>query len=353
MKILYSFISLLTVGTLLGCDGYDSELKIVNGRAVLDDEYQQVVLIENCAGTFVDHNTMVTAAHCVVDKEGKPKDYTWAYVQNEYVWSTSIAIHPQYTITDRNGVNQFDVAVVKFPDQTSAYHTPVCELGPDKKMTGVVVGWGCNDATNGWARCEGMGLKRAGYALVHLFDENMLEIMGRDDPVDDSGYAASTGLGDSGGPMFFHDCLGAVTSGGTKIGSKPYSYMADLTQGSVKDFLKTNEVSVDHRTFDKVDQCISDKNGIFSFYRIAGDCKKGRTESWLYEGNFGSSGVFKGKIESYCDGNGKAQETGLPIMHDRQDLLEFSIKWSSEEKSQWTAYGPSQENFKMECVVKK
>lgn len=45
-------------------------------------------------------------------------------------------------------------------------------------------------------------------------------------------------------------------------------------------------------------------------------------------------------------------ETEVPVSSPRQDLLEYSVKWKSNEKSRWES-GVAGSNFDLECVAAK
>ena len=354
MAYLKKITGILGFAVMLGC-GQDevktSELRVVNGRVALGHEYPEVRLIQGCGGTFIDHNIMVTADHCLFNENDEPMDRTWVYVNGDYQLSTKVAIHPQYSLGYRNGVNKYDVALLWFDEQTSRDYAPVCSLGPEKQMTGTIVGWGCNDVTGGWNSCAGMGVKRVGYTLIRGKEDHMLESKGMVRPAGDTGYQAVSALGDSGGPVYFQGCVGGVVSGGTKMGLDPYSFYTDLTTPWVQKFLKAEGIAIGGEGFDKIDQCKSSQDGVFAFYRLEGDCQKKLTETWAYDANFIEGGIYRGILTSSCDGRGSAKEVEVSRVGSRQEMVEFDIRWSSYRKSRWTPRnGQRNLRFSLDCV---
>ncbi|MBQ46013.1 MAG: hypothetical protein CMP10_00720 [Zetaproteobacteria bacterium] len=354
MRRISSIIPLLTLLSLFqgscGTKSATSNLNVINGKSLRGNDFSQVVLIQGCTGTFIDGETLVTAAHCVMDKMGKPKEKVWIYKDEAYLWSSSIIIHPKYSFSDRNGVNQYDMAMIKVPVGTAKNWAPLCKIGPMSNTTGTLVGWGCNDVSNGWEACDGMGLKRSGYTRITGMDEGMLEAAGETRSTDDTGYGSTSALGDSGGPVFFNDCVGAVVSGGTKIYGVPHSYYADLTTKEAKAFFSEHGFKQDHATADRIDQCITSNNGMFSFYRNSGDCENKKPEKWTYLANYGKDGVYGGTFTSDCNGYGVAEENLLSSLDSRQEFATYDIRWKSWEKSTWTPRDGNISKFDLECV---
>ena len=324
--ICHTLFFMVLLITACGDDQAGNTLRIINGKALQPEKYRETVWIEGCAATFIDAKTALTAAHCVYRK---PR--IWAFINHDFHYTESIAIHPQFSLNQRSGINKYDLAILTFLEPVAPASVPIC----DKTQTvGEMVGWGCNNNGETTEDCTGFGVKRLGYIGVTNIDEEMLEIAGQSATTDSSGYGASVAQGDSGGGVFHHGCLGGVISGRNKIGQTQYSYAVDLTNATSKDFLTAagiTEASFKKRS--SISCSTQDDNTALTLYRDSGDCVQGRAETWSFFANSVKEGVNTGQVLNNCTGEPKAREERLSAR--RSDTPKTFLISSQESQMQW------------------
>lgn len=197
----------------------DSQLQIQFGSNIPTTQYPAVVDVDidgtRCSGTFIKHNILLTAAHCVKD-------------------SSRIIVNGRYALTSlfhsdfREGSATYDIALVKFPENTAPATMNIYTYGANQGDDVTLIGFGRdeNDA--------GSGVKRIGYNTVYSVDDTYVIYEGRHNF---PGNGAITNRGDSGGPLLVEGkgIVGVVSLGGTWLFSD-YSEYANLNSASSRRF---------------------------------------------------------------------------------------------------------------------
>jgi secreted trypsin-like serine protease len=258
-SVLMSAVTLLATACGTGKDASKSDIKVTNGKAIQEDVYPAVVLLAMqtsegqsiCTGTFVNDHQLVTAGHCVEGQsELRPQIF---YVKTDKsgartgVRALRYKRNPAYSITDRNGVNGHDLAVVTFSDKTAPAGATLAREAPELESELTIVGYGNNRSyreADGQMAGSGAGEKRYGTNVLRLKADGFLSFYGLPEAAADvaPGEWVASGSGDSGGPMFIHGELVGVTSGGglaqTEDGSLiAVSHYVDLNSEESRAFL--------------------------------------------------------------------------------------------------------------------
>ncbi|XP_068247763.1 transmembrane protease serine 11D-like, partial [Palaemon carinicauda] len=132
-------------------------IKIVNGEEAAENEYPfQVVLYpgtSGCGGSIIKKRWILTAAHCLFDKEGNPvkqNDVIVAYgssnrSEHRGVYAVQYIVHENYD----NETFANDIALVELPNdliwENDATVQPICLAEESDIIVGgkaVVTGWG-------------------------------------------------------------------------------------------------------------------------------------------------------------------------------------------------------------------
>ena len=243
-----------------------SSVKIANGRAAAAGEYPEVVLLQEqsskglCSGTFIDANTVITAAHCTM--AGKEvnldtyviKDLTMKIVkvidiekkQFETIATSSVVYRsPKWDEAIRTQmINPFDVAIVKFENYSSPSFAKVASEKPDMGKDVSLVGFGLNYVPNKFAwRIDktSVGVKRVGDNKVGLLARGLIAVKGTTKTTSADGTNACPSRGDSGGPMFSDGKIVGITSGGGRfpiILDIAMAFYVDLTSEDSRSFLE-------------------------------------------------------------------------------------------------------------------
>lgn len=241
-----------------------SDIHVTNGQEIQESDFPSTVLILGfigqtpsiCTATFVNDQQAITASHCVAGL--RPNSPTLYYVRVEYdendeptykavAKASSFHSHSKYSMRDRKGINRYDLAIVNFPKNTAPAVSQIASETPEVGATLVIVGYGNNKnflSKNGSLEGSGSGIKRFGVNRLSLVEDGMLVFAGLPESQEDvvRGAYASSGSGDSGGPMFIDNKLVGVTSGGGIIELEDgqllsVSRYVDLTSDESKEFL--------------------------------------------------------------------------------------------------------------------
>ncbi|MGE0174183.1 MAG: trypsin-like serine protease [Oligoflexales bacterium] len=215
-------------------------LKIVNGEKT--EDFPSVVFVHDgdggwCTGTFVGHNVLLTATHCIdprrkdeiyfidtasVPKDGDLSDFDSVKAKNIFYdgnpgGDTALAM---------NQANELmDLAVIIFPDNSAPAASAIYpSTPPHKAAKATLVGYGLTDLPN--IKNPGRaGIKRVGQNQVVYSSPTFLQEMNLDakmsgvlavlgNPEDGAGSPSESlaSSGDSGGPLFIDNQLAGVAS---------------------------------------------------------------------------------------------------------------------------------------------
>ena len=222
----------------MGCGQRQAaELKIVNGEVIPSNEWPAVVRVsvsgtqaQQCTGTFVNERQLLTAAHCVLGTQ--PNEIS-VLTSGERLEVLSYVTHPKFSKQDNNGVNGFDLAVLNFAKYVSSHFVSLLQRQPAVGDQVEVVGFGVTDNLT----LVGAGPKRKGQNTL-VSAKALLGMVGPASTTNAKGENASTGKGDSGGPVFIDGVLAGVVSGAGTMGDFSFSASVNLRSSSSQDFLQ-------------------------------------------------------------------------------------------------------------------
>ncbi|MBM4253127.1 MAG: S1 family peptidase [Deltaproteobacteria bacterium] len=176
-----------------------SKPKVTNGKRTT--QYPAVVEIRNgtsrCTGTFIRPNTLITAAHCVSNRELP------IFVPALNVASNNVVVHPDYT--GGPAMPPHDLAFVFFPDDVGD-QTLSIKLDPAAEGDPVqLIGFGDNQYFEG-TDSAGSGIKRIGTNQIEKVENGAIALLGQTganatDATSPDGTRSALGSGDSGGPL--------------------------------------------------------------------------------------------------------------------------------------------------------
>ena len=223
----------------------DPETKIVGGTAVQNGEYPFVTaLLDNrasgnayqrqfCGGTLIDHDSVLTAAHCIEGSRATASDLQITAgrtvldsSQGQVRGVSKIAVHPNYSYYSRS--QAFDVAVLTLKRPVSGVQTikPATASqdgleSPGRSLT--VAGWGNTEqqpASGGGGQNYPNRMREARVPVVS--DSQAKQSY----PSYASALSVASGKtgkdscqGDSGGPMFAKTASGYTQVGITSYGA--------------------------------------------------------------------------------------------------------------------------------------
>lgn len=223
MRINVILACLLT--TTFACKHHEkSDVKIVNG--IETSEFPAVVHIQNimngstgdCTGTFIKHNLLLTAAHCIED--GK---VVWNGIE-----AKRFLVNDLYYSEGKKA--KHDVALVEFPDNTAPGTLGLSSVPPKDGEQLTMVGFGYNkysyDDKDPSKRLgtpiEGAGTKRVGYNTFRddewdkkngmISFSGVLKNQQTSDGKPADGQNAAVASQDSGGPLIIKSGIIGVVS---------------------------------------------------------------------------------------------------------------------------------------------
>lgn len=199
----------------------DSTLDVTNGAAIDGKQYPAVVKINvgsgSCTASFVAHDTLLTAAHCV---HGKALGS-----------DVRVFVHPLYRASGQ--ANRVDLALIKFPTAKSNDVVTISSRAAQANDPITIVGFGLDDAQDP----SSAGTKRVGTNKLLQRSNGLLVFSGLVRGPNTGSNAASAS-GDSGGPMFVGGKQVGVTSAGSIKGNTKFSYYVDLHSLDSKNFFQ-------------------------------------------------------------------------------------------------------------------
>ena len=249
-------------------------LNLVNGLAttkfpsVVAIMRQEGNLYSLCSGTFISHNTLVTAAHCIDDSTMGgvfyiPGHYI-KYINNE--WEQRVtplkALHNENAILYSGGSQSIqmsdsvvDLAILIFPDNTAPATTPLLGRTLTEGESVTVIGYGKTSTTNPdlntpvvrrYGQNEAI-LEPSGIFKQYVLKEGLVATIGRSETDTSSVKSCSLSTdsqaaeGDSGGPLFSDDSIAAITSMGhtDTNAQKDIAIFVDLNSEESKSLLST------------------------------------------------------------------------------------------------------------------
>ena len=215
-------ISIMLFFASCGSEHQDqSKLSVTNGRVVAENYLASVVRTDNCTATFVRHNVLLTAAHCVSGRSSVD-----VHLLERRLKSKRIITNKAYSLSDKRGVNKNDLAIIIVADYSAPAISRMCFKQPTVGEPIAIVGYGLNNLKPR----QGAGIKREGFNFLAEIENDLLIFDGQLLSSDNSGYDAASASGDSGGPMFSLDgnCVMGVTSGGFIAGKRKISKYVDV-----------------------------------------------------------------------------------------------------------------------------
>jgi hypothetical protein len=264
-KFLTSLSLLFLVGACGGQqEGLRSDLSISNGKEIDESEFPSVVLLFDeakgavCTGTFIDPQTVLTAAHCTMG--GQNVDPETGEVRNHKIYiarnldirtkqvdkiaaSVQIFRNPKWDSEfKKRQVNSLDLGVIRFPPRTSRHYTEISSTPVEVGDPLIVVGYGLDYVPRSTVGVDSssIGVKRAGTNKVAEVTSGFIAFSGARTTTTADGSKVNSSMGDSGGPMFVNDKLVGITSGGgVDLFGRAASLHVDLQTEQSKEFLSS------------------------------------------------------------------------------------------------------------------
>jgi hypothetical protein len=205
-----------------------------------------------CSATFIGHNTMITAGHCI--SRAAPEtvrylgnaDFTISEIGQKFtagIKATKVFHHGSaYIDIDMNladeKIRTKDVAIIMFPDETAPEFIPVGDTRPATGSTVKLVGYG-NTAFGSTAAED--KVRRVGTNTTEDFTNrgtNMIAVSAPTGSITATDALAAPG--DSGSGAFFNDKLiGILSNAGTLPGSIGFTLLADVNTADNRALMQT------------------------------------------------------------------------------------------------------------------
>lgn len=245
-----SSLAVLSLGVACGsAQEQDSNTKITNGIVIPASEHPAVVALDligyyssgKCTGTFINDSQVLTAAHCVQNK-----NYVRTVIDGRTVDATKYTIHPDYSWLPNPEKSSADIAIVEFPAGTSSNFIPLASDAPLAGDQIRIVGYGNTKVHNtidytispwggfystGLTTSGGDGQKRLGMNSLDRRENGELVFVGEfETQAGREGVNSGAAQGDSGGPM-----LVAVDGTWNLVGVTSMGRVKDETYTEVRD----------------------------------------------------------------------------------------------------------------------
>ena len=260
-------LSPVLFATGCGVQSSSSSTKVSNGKDLPESEYPAVVMLYDkvkkgvCTGTFIDAETVITAAHCtmggkVVNKSTGEVEGSIAIIEmgdkakkETKVIAESVAVYRNPVWDDefkKTQVNKYDLAILKFPKGTAKATRGLSPNGAVRGDNITIIGYGLNfvPERNKKPETESIGTKRLGMNTVALIRDGFINFSGQVKTTTGDGTNANAAPGDSGGPMFNEEGeLVGITSGGGRLFGRGISLYIDLRSDVSQDFLSIHGIN--------------------------------------------------------------------------------------------------------------
>jgi|GEM_PF-2130094 len=221
----FKLLFVASVGlTAASCKQIDDSSKtlVTDGKIMADTDKPAIVQISadlgggsaaSCTATWVSHNTIITAAHCLWDQGRKLSNVKVSRGAGAGAKAVKVLTHPKYVDAQSVPIDNYDVGVLIFPDNSSTESIPVAQAAPQGGDPIMIVGFGKYDHSNG----SSGGKKRFGNNKITDVDrQGRLNFEGSARPTtggdDGTGESSVNSQGDSGGPMLFKERIIGVSS---------------------------------------------------------------------------------------------------------------------------------------------
>jgi len=267
--VIFILLAVLQVGcgVFVEADDEDEEeddaacLTLVNGASTTKHPSVVMLLASDslCTGTFIAHNALFTASHCISRSSTGGKRYVSgaSFVEADLgdAFAEGVAPLRAYSVGPNAGdgssatPGEQDLAILIFPDDTAPATSPLYSGTPGNGDDITLVGYGITRVTDGTGS-DGCGTfkKRVGSnRLVVSSSLDGLYYEGRADTDASSGDTSDSvnASGDSGGPVFIDGALAGIVSAagrgssGSSLGSDmAQSYAVDLSLEESREFIE-------------------------------------------------------------------------------------------------------------------
>ena len=233
-----------------------SQFNITNGKKTSDAKYNGIARLtmkmrDNqgpftayCTGTFIRQNLIITAAHCFIGGEVER-------VEISYTGGTAVAsrilINELFEQSQDLEAVANDLAFLFVSEKQNVNTIPLCSKEPQIGEQATIAGFGKTDNL----KPSEIGILREGFTKIAALDPtSAVETHGQVDTTTADGTNASTGEGDSGGPLLLKDssgkfCVSATTHGGQPLANMDIAYYTYLKSSAAAAFLKRASVTYD------------------------------------------------------------------------------------------------------------
>lgn len=235
-----AIISLILITTLSCKLSDESKERVANGLESNRGEFMAVTRIMSaesknpksfgaCTATAVSSKTLLTAAHCLVDRETRKIEAAiWVVDENGekvFAKAQNVKIFPKYDPMQGRIEGNFDIAAVQFDEDIFSHWVSVSDVSGKMGDDIVLVGFGITTVGGidsgqkryGTNLIKALSGERDRSGVSHAKDTIILEDGVRDASAADSsgvkrGDKVSNLQGDSGGPIFLNGRLLGVAS---------------------------------------------------------------------------------------------------------------------------------------------
>lgn len=200
-------------------------LRIVNGQRT--DDFESVGIVNNqCSGTLITPNAVLTAAHCIPENTQAAQTFE---VGGATYGTSQVVVHPDY------GSRDIDLAVMLLNQSvTNVEPSNIHRDTPEVGQSLTIVGFGATGTAQS-GHDDSFGVKHVGQTPIDEVTATEIN-WNYDDPSE-----SNTAPGDSGGPAFIQVdgqyVVAGVTSGGTLENAGLGDYSFDIRVDAFADWI--------------------------------------------------------------------------------------------------------------------